>query len=243
MHQFEIRRIVPIELFGYDISFTNSALFMVLAALAAALVFVHGTRLRQLVPGRLQSAAEMIYEFMAETAHSTMGKDGRKFLPLVFSLFIFVLFCNLIGLIPGTFTVTSHIIITLAFAVLVMSTVVVYGVLKHGRKFFGLFMPSGVPAAMLPFIVPIEIISFISRPVSLSIRLFANMLAGHIALKVFAGFIIMLSAAGGWAVLAPLPLAMIAALTALELLVAVLQAFIFSVLTCIYLNDALHPGH
>ena len=243
IHQFEISKIVPMELFGHDISFSNSSLFMVIAALATGLLVVHGTRLRQLVPGRLQAAAEMTYEFIADTVVTSMGREGLKFLPLVFSLFLFVLFCNLIGLIPGTFTVTSHIIVTLAFAMLVILTVIGYGVYKHGLKFFRLFVPSGVPGALMPFIMMIEVISFLSRPVSLSMRLFANMLAGHIALKVFAGFIVMLTAAGGWALLSPLPLAMITALTALELLVALLQAYIFSVLTCIYLNDALHPGH
>jgi F-type H+-transporting ATPase subunit a len=205
---------------------------------------VYGTKAKALVPGRLQSAAEMLYEFMADTVRSTTGKEGLKFLPLVFSLFIFVLICNLVGLIPGTFTVTSHIVVTFMFAMLVISTVVIYGFAKHGTHFFGLFVPSGVPAPLMPFIVLIEVISFISRPISLSMRLFANMLAGHIALKVFAGFIVlMLSTGGAVLALSPLPLAMIVALYALELLVACLQAYVFSILTCIYLNDALHPGH
>ena len=245
IHQFEISKIGPtINLFGQDVSLTNSALFMLISLGLIYFLMVFGTRTKSLVPGRLQSAAEMLYEFMADTVKSTTGKEGLKFLPLVFSLFIFVLICNLVGLIPGTFTVTSHIVITFMFAILVIGTVLVYGFYAHGFHFFGLFVPSGVPKLLLPFIVLIEVISFISRPISLSMRLFANMLAGHIALKVFAGFIVLMTTAGG-AVLAlsPLPMAMIVALYALELLVACLQAFVFSILTCIYLNDALHPGH
>jgi F-type H+-transporting ATPase subunit a len=229
---------------GNDLSLTNSALFMIIAVGIIYWLMVYGTKAKALVPGRLQSAAEMLYEFMADTVRSTTGKEGLKFLPLVFSLFIFVLICNLVGLIPGTFTVTSHIVVTFMFAMLVISTVIIYGFAKHGTHFFGLFVPSGVPAPLMPFIVLIEVISFISRPISLSMRLFANMLAGHIALKVFAGFIVlMLSTGGAVMALSPLPLAMIVALYALELLVACLQAFVFSILTCIYLNDALHPGH
>ena len=245
IHQFEISRIGPqLSVFGNDISLTNSGLFMLIAVGIAYAIMVYGTRLQSMVPGRLQSAAEMLYEFIADTVRSTTGKEGMKFLPLVFSLFIFVLICNLVGLIPGTFTVTSHIIVTFTFAALVIGTVMVYGVIKHGTHFFGLFVPSGVPKPLLLLIIPIEIISFISRPISLSMRLFANMLAGHIALKVFAGFIVLMTTAGGFAlVLTPLPLVMIVALYALELLVACLQAFVFSILTCIYLNDALHPGH
>jgi F-type H+-transporting ATPase subunit a len=245
IHQFELSRIGPkLVVFGNDISFTNSALFMVVAAGLIWLLMMQGTAKRELVPGRLQSAAEMIYEFMADTVRSTTGKEGLKFLPLVFSLFIFVLVCNLVGLIPGTFTVTSQIVVTFVFAMIVIGTVLIYGIMKHGTHFFGLFVPSGVPGWLLPFITIIEVISFVSRPISLSMRLFANMLAGHIALKVFAGFIVLMLGAGGFAaVLSPLPLAMIVALYALELLVAGLQAFVFSILTCIYLNDALHPGH
>jgi F-type H+-transporting ATPase subunit a len=244
IHQFEISKIAKLSLFGTDISFTNSSLFMVIALAVIVLIMVIGTSSRSLVPGRLQSLAEIFYEFVADTVRSTTGKEGMKFLPLVFSLFMFVLVCNFVGLIPGTFTVTSHIIVTFAMAALVILTVLIYGIAKHGMHFFGLFVPSGVPKPLLLLIVPIEVISFISRPISLSMRLFANMLAGHIALKVFAGFLLMMTAAGGVAVaLTPLPLAMIVALTALEFLVAGLQAFVFSVLTCIYLNDALHPGH
>ena len=244
IHQFVVNKIANISLFGQDLSFTNSSLFMVIALAVIIGIMIYGTSARALVPGRLQSVAEMLYEFVADTVRSTTGKDGMKFLPLVFSLFMFVLVCNFVGLIPGTFTVTSHIIITFALAAVVILTVIIYGFAKHGTHFLGLFVPSGVPKPLLLLIVPIEVISFISRPISLSMRLFANMLAGHIALKVFAGFLLMMFSAGGIAIaLTPLPLAMIVALTALEFLVAGLQAFVFSVLTCIYLNDALHPGH
>ncbi len=244
IHQFEVHSLgEKFKLFGADISFTNSALFMVIAVAIIAYVMIFGTRSRSLIPGRLQSAAEILYEFVADTVTSTTGKEGLKFLPLVFSLFIFVLVCNFVGLIPGAYTVTSQVIVTFAFAMLVILTVFLYGVYKHGLHFFGLFKPSGVPAVLLPLIILIEVISFLSRPISLAMRLFANMLAGHIALKVFAGFIVMLVASGGWVALSPLPMLMIVALTALEFLVAGLQAFVFAILTCIYLNDALHPGH
>ena len=245
IHQFEITRVGPhISVFGNDISLTNSGLYMILTVAVVALIMIWGTRERSLVPGRLQAAAEMLYEFMADTVRSSTGKEGLKFLPLVFSLFIFVLFANLIGLIPGTFTVTSQVFVTFAFAMIVIGTVLIYGIATHGSHFFGLFVPSGVPGWLLPFITVIEVISFLSRPISLAMRLFANMLAGHIALKVFAGFIVLMMSAGGAVIaLSPLPLVMIVALYALELLVACLQAFVFSILTCIYLNDALHPGH
>jgi len=245
IHQFEISRIGPaINLMGNDISLTNSALFMIIAVGIIYWLMVYGTKAKALVPGRLQSAAEMLYEFAANILRSSADEEGMKFFPLVFSLFIFILICNLVGLVPGSFTVTSHIIVTFVFAMMVIGTVLIYGFTRHGTRFFGLFVPSGVPKPLMPFIVVIEVISFISRPISLSMRLFANMLAGHIALKVFAGFIVlMLSTGGAVMALSPLPLAMIVALYALELLVACLQAYVFSILTCIYLNDALHPGH
>jgi len=207
------------------------------------LLTVYATRRGSLVPGRLQAMAEMSYEFIAGTVRSSAGEEGMRFMPLVFSLFMFILILNLFGMAPSGFTVTSHIIITFALAALVIGTVIVYGIMKHGTHFFGLFVPSGVPAWLLPLLVAIEVISFVSRPLSLSVRLFANMLAGHIALKIFAGFVATLLTAGFWSVLSPLPLALTVALTALEVLVAVLQAYVFAVLTSIYLNDALHPGH
>jgi F-type H+-transporting ATPase subunit a len=213
------------------------------ASVAVISLLMIGTG-RQLVPGRMQSVAEISYEFVASTIRSTAGSEGMKFFPLIFSLFMFIMVSNMIGIIPYTFTVASHLIVTAALALLVFFTVLIYGLYKNGLKFFKIFMPSGVPIAILPLVMFIEILSFFLRPVSHSVRLFANMLAGHIALKVFASFIVMLGAMGiaGW-VGAVLPLGLTMALTALELLVAFLQAYVFAILTCIYLNDALHPGH
>ncbi|HEY9212875.1 MAG TPA: F0F1 ATP synthase subunit A [Ancylobacter sp.] len=245
IHQFQILKIVDLGApGGVQLAFTNSAAFMFGIVALVFFFLTFATRGRTLVPGRLQSLAEMSYEFVASTVRSTAGNEGMKFFPLVFSLFIFVLVANFVGLVPYTFTVTSHLIVTAALALIVISTVIIYGFVRHGTHFLHLFVPSGVPAFLLPFMVVIEVISFLSRPISLSLRLFANMLAGHIALKVFAGFVVMMSAGGAVGILgATLPLAMVVALTALEVLVAFLQAYVFAVLTCIYLNDALHPGH
>jgi F-type H+-transporting ATPase subunit a len=238
IEQFEIKPIIPV------INFTNSSLFMVGAAALIVGGLLFAIRNKALVPGRAQSVAEILHDFVAGTLKDAAGQEGMKFFPLVFTIFMFVFTANMLGMVPGFFTVTSHIIVTFALAILVMGTVVIYGFAKHGTHFLGLFVPSGVPVWLLPFIVLIELISFISRPISLSLRLFANMLAGHIALKVFGGFVVSLGAAGGLlTIIAPLPLAMAVALMALEFLVAALQAYVFTVLTCIYLNDALHPGH
>jgi F-type H+-transporting ATPase subunit a len=245
IHQFEIKPLFPIaRVGGIELAFTNSALFMVIGVAVILLLTLGATRSRALVPGRLQTVAEMSYEFVASTLRSTAGPEGMKFFPLVFSLFMFILALNLIGIIPYTFTVTSHIVITVALALLVFLTVLVYGFWKHGLHFFKLFVPSGIPIYILPLVTFIEVLSFLSRPVSHSVRLFANMLAGHITLKVFGGFVTMLGALGllGW-LGAVLPLGLTVALTALELLVAFLQAYVFAILTCIYLNDAIHPGH
>lgn len=245
IHQFEVKPIVALRPFGLDLSFSNASLFMVLVVAVVSAIMIYGSNQRATVPGRLQSLAEMIYEFVASTVTGVMGKDGMRFFPFVFSLFMFVLAGNMLGLIPGFFTVTSHIVVTAAFAFLVIGVVLVYGVVKHGSHFFGLFVPSGVPGWLMPFMVLIEAVSFVSRPISLSLRLFGNMLAGHIALKVFGGFVVALLAGGsvfGY-VIAPLPLLLAVALTALEFLVAFLQAYVFAILTCVYLNDALHPGH
>ena len=248
IHQFEIKRLFPIAHFGTtEIAFTNSALFMLIALAVILLLTLGATRSRALVPGRAQVLAEMSYEFIASTLRSTAGPEGMKFFPLVFSLFMFILVLNVMGIIPYTFTVTSHIIITVALALLVFFTVLVYGFWKHGLRFLKLFVPSGIPIYILPLVSFIEVLSFLSRPVSHSVRLFANMLAGHITLKVFGGFVTMMGAAAiplylGW-LGAVLPFGLTVALTALELLVAVLQAYVFAVLTCIYLNDAIHPGH
>ena len=244
IHQFHIVKLIPINIGGYDLSFTNSALFMVATVLVASAFLYLSTSSRSLIPGRLQSVSEMGYEFVSNMLRDAAGTQGMKFFPFVFSLFMFVLVANLLGLFPYFFTVTSHIIVTFGLAALVIGTVVVYGFMKHGLGFLKLFVPHGVPVFLLPLVVLIEVISFVSRPVSLSVRLFANMLAGHITLKVFSGFAVSLSALGAVGVAGSvLPLAMAVALTALELLVAFLQAYVFAVLTCMYLNDALHPGH
>lgn len=245
IHQFEIKRYTDLLNFSnVQFSFTNSAVFMIAIVAFIFFFLTFATRGRTLVPGRAQSMAEMGYEFIAKMVRDSAGSEGMVFFPLVFSLFMFVLVANLVGLIPYTFTVTAHLIVTAALALLVIGTVIVYGFMRHGTHFLHLFVPSGVPAFLLPFLVVIEVISFLSRPISLSLRLFANMLAGHIALKVFAFFVVGLASAGvlGWFG-AVLPFGMIVALTALELLVAVLQAYVFAVLTSIYLNDAVHPGH
>ena len=244
IHQFEIHKIVPIEVGGVDISFTNSALFMVLTVLGASAFLLLAAQRRATVPGRWQSAAELTYEFIAKTVRDAAGADGMRFFPFVFSLFMFILFANLIGLFPYFFTVTSHLIITAAMALAVILLVIGYGIWNHKLRFFRIFVPSGLPLALLPFIVPIEVLSFVSRPISLSMRLFANMLGGHITLKVLAGFVATLGSAGALGVLgAILPLFATVAVTALEVLVAVLQAYVFAILTSLYLRDALHPGH
>ena len=245
IHQFQVVNYFSLGSVGpVNLAFTNSALYMGIAVGLTAALMLGATAGRQLVPGRMQSIAELAYEFIADTIRNTIGEGGMQFFPLVFSLFMFILVSNMVGLVPYNFTVASHIIVTAALSLLVFVTVLVYGFWKNGLHFFNLFVPKGIPWFVLPLIVFIEVLSFLSRPISHSVRLFANMLAGHITLKVFAGFVTMLGGFGlvGW-VGATLPLALTVALTALELLVAFLQAYVFTILTCIYLNDALHPGH
>lgn len=245
IHQFQIVNFFPVAKIGNtEIAFTNSAAYMVAAVVVISIFLIAGASRRALVPGRVQSAAELTYEFVANTIRSTAGSEGMKFFPFVFTLFTFILTVNIIGLIPYTFTVTTHIVITATLALSVFLTVLVYGFWKNGLHFFNLFVPKGIPVYILPLIVFIEVLSFLSRPISHSVRLFANMLAGHITLKVFASFITLLGGAGVLGIAgATLPLALVVALTALELLVAFLQAYVFAILTCIYLNDAIHPGH
>jgi F-type H+-transporting ATPase subunit a len=244
IHQFDLHRILPLNLGGWDVSFTNSAAFMLATVLLSTAFLVYAMRSRGLVPGRLQSVAEITHDFIADMVRESMGKEGMKFFPFVFAIFMFIFVGNMLGMIPGGFTVTSHIIVTAALAALVFVMVLVVGFAKNGLHFLKLFVPPGVPWYVLPLVSLIEVISFLSRPVSHSVRLFANMLGGHITLKVFGGFVVMLLGAGSFAVLAPLPLLMAIAITALEVLVAFLQAYVFTVLTCMYLNDALHPeGH
>ncbi|HEY6256193.1 MAG TPA: F0F1 ATP synthase subunit A [Xanthobacteraceae bacterium] len=245
IHQFDVAKLYVFgHVGGAEIAFTISALYMLMSVALIALLMIGATRQRALVPGRLQSAAEISYEFVATTLERTTGPEGMKFFPLVFSLFMFILTVNLIGLIPYTFAVTAQIIITSSLALLVFLTVIVYGFWTHGYRFLRIFVPRGIPIYILPLVTAIEVLSFLSRPLSHSVRLFANILAGHITLKVFAGFVTMLSA---WGILgfigAILPLGLTVALTALELLVAFLQAYVFAILTCIYLSDAIHGGH
>jgi F-type H+-transporting ATPase subunit a len=245
IEQFDVHTIFTIGHIGnQEIAFTNSSAYMFGSVALISLLMIGGVAVRQMVPGRIQSIAEISYEFVASTIRSNAGSEGMKFFPLVFSLFMFILVSNMIGIIPYAFTVSSHIIVTASLALLVFCTVLVYGFYKNGLKFFKLFVPSGIPIVILPLVVMIEVISFLSRPISHSVRLFANMLAGHITLKVFASFIPLLAGLGVAGVAgAVLPLGMVIALTALELLVAFLQAYVFTILTCIYLNDAIHPGH
>ena len=245
IHQFQITKYFTLgHIGGQEIAFTNSSLYMFASVAIISLLMIGGTARRQLVPGRIQSMAELSYEFVASTIRSTAGSEGMKFFPLIFSLFMFICVSNLIGIIPYTFTISTHIIVTAMLALVVFFTVLIYGFYKNGLKFLKIFVPSGIPIYILPLVMFIEILTFFLRPVSHSVRLFANMLAGHITLKVFAGFIIMLGASGalGTAV-SILPFALVVALTALEFLVAFLQAYVFAILTCIYLNDAIHPGH
>ena len=239
MHQFEVYRIGPeIKLGTINLSFTNASLFMVISSLAILLLLFLGTKKKLLVPSKIQFVTEMSYTFIAKMINDTAGHNAKPFFPFIFTLFMFVLFCNMVGMLPYSFTVTSHIIVTFMFAAMVFVGVTIIGFIKHGIKYLELFVPKGVPIVLLPLIVVIEIISYLSRPVSLSVRLFANMMAGHTMLKVFGGFVISLGLLGGW-----LPLSFSVALTGLEILVAFLQAYVFAILTCIYLNDALNLHH
>lgn len=238
MEQFQIKRLLDFKIGSLDASYTNSALWMTIAVICAFFVFVVGMQKKALVPGRMQSMAELGYEFVAGMVRDNVGNAGKKYFPFVLTLFVFILFCNLLGLVPYAFTPTSHIIVTFAMAAVVFIGVTIIGFIRHGAHFLSLFVPKGVPFALLLLLVPIEIISYFVRPFSLSIRLFANMLAGHTMLKVFGGFVVMLGIIGGWA-----PLAFIVVFTGLELLIAFLQAYVFAILTCLYLNDAIHLHH
>ncbi len=239
MSQFEVYSIGPkIQIGSFDISFTNSSLFMVLTVAVISLFFIAATQKKSLVPNKMQLIAEMAFEFVSKMISETAGKDARPYFPFILSLFLFVLVANLLGMLPYSFTVTSHIIVTFALAFFIFIGVTIVGFAKHGISYLKLFVPSGVPIFLLPLIIVIEVISYLSRPVSLSVRLFANMMAGHTMLKVFGGFVVSLGILGGW-----LPLGFAVALTGLELLVAFIQAYVFAILTCIYLNDALNLHH
>jgi F-type H+-transporting ATPase subunit a len=237
--QFEIKQLIPLHMGQTDVSFTNSALFMTATVILITLFMVLGMRRRALVPGRWQSMAELSYEFVANMLRDTVGNDGRKYFPFVFSIFMFILFGNMLGMIPYSFTFASHIIVTFALAAVVFVGVTVLGFAKHGLHFCSFFLPSGVHWSLWWLMIPIEIISYLSRPISLAVRLFANLTAGHTMLKVFAGFVVSLGAAGLLPV-AVLPLIFVVALTGLEFLIAFLQAYVFTILTCFYINDALH---
>ena len=234
LEQFTIERLVPLHIGRLDVSFTNSALLMTIAVVLITALMVLGTRKAALVPGRWQSVTEMAYEFVANMVDTNAGHGARDFFPFIFTLFMFILFSNLLGLIPYSFTVTSHIIVTFALAAVVFIGVTIVGIVRHGFHFLRLFVPEGVPVALLVLLVPIELLSYCIRPFTLSIRLFANMLAGHTMLAIFGGF------AASVGLLAFFPLAINIALVGLELLVAALQAYVFAILTCLYLRDALH---
>ena len=239
MTQFEVYRIGPeIKIGSFDISFTNASLFMVISSLAILIIFNLGSKKNSILPNKIQLLGELSYSFVSKMISDTAGSKAKPYFPFIFSLFMFVLFCNMVGMLPYSFTVTSHIIVTLIMALFIFIAVTIIGFAKHGFKYLSIFVPSGVPAVLLPLITIIEIISYLSRPVSLSVRLFANMMAGHTMLKVFGGFVISLGLLGGW-----LPLGFSIALTGLEILVAFLQAYVFAILTCIYLNDALNLHH
>ena len=238
MEQFEIRKIVDLDLFGHDISFTNSSLMMVVALVLISGFMIFAMNGRSLVPTRIQSMAEIVYEYVAGMVNENLGEDGMRFFPWVFSIFIFILVLNLVGLIPGNFTVTSHIIVTFALAAMVWLVATFIGFWTHGLGYLKLFVPSGVPIWLMPVIIPIELISYFILPFSHSVRLFANMMACHTMLDVFAGFAVMLP---WWGKIAPA--GFMVAFTGLEFLVAFLQALIFTVLTCIYLNDAVNMHH
>jgi len=239
MHQFEVYRIGPeINLGTVNLSYTNASLFMTISAILILSLLFFGTKKKSLIPSKIQLIIEMSYTLIAKMINDTAGSGAKSFFPFIFTLFMFVLFCNMVGMLPYSFTVTSHIIVTFILAAIVFVGITIIGFIKHGFKYLKLFVPKGVPIVLLPLIIVIEIISYLSRPVSLSVRLFANMLAGHTMLKVFGGFVISLGLLGGW-----LPLGFSVALTGLEMLVAFLQAYVFAILTCIYLNDALNLHH
>lgn len=237
LEQFEISKLIDMSIGNFDVSLTNAGLFMLMAGLGIVTLLLLGTRRQALVPGPFQSIAEVSYEFVANMVRDNVGLEGRQYFPFVFTLFMFVLFCNMLGMMPYAFTVTSHIVVTFALAAFIFIGVTIIGFIRHGAGYLRYFVPSGVPVAFLILLVPIEIISYLTRPISLSVRLFANMLAGHTMLKVFGGFVVSLGFFG------IIPLAMIVAFTALEFLIAFLQAYVFAILTCIYLNDALHMSH
>jgi F-type H+-transporting ATPase subunit a len=246
IEQFIIKPIIDFQVVGYDLSFTNSSLWMVIAASVAIIFTTFSMRQRALVPGRLQMISEMAYQFVAGMIRENIGPKGREYFPFIFTVFMFVLLGNMLGMVPKSFTYTSHIIVTGVMAMAIFLMVIVIGIARHGTHFFSLFVPPGVPGPMLLILVPIELLSFLVRPITLSVRLFANMMAGHIVLKVFAGFsvaLISLDLGGAEIVASMVPALFNVALIALEFLIAFLQAYVFTLLTCIYLKDTIEIGH
>lgn len=233
--QFEIKQLIPIHFMGYDISFTNSSLYMVLAILISTIAFLWATKSKALIPSRSQMFAESIFGMIFDMLKQNVGEQGLKFMPLIFSLFIFVLFCNLLGMMPYSFTVTSHISVTFVLAMLVFLTVTMVGFIRHGLHFFSLFLPAGTPLWLAPLLVVIELVAYLARPISLSLRLAANMVAGHVLLKVLTGFMVVMAV-----YLKPLPAPFIVILVGFEIFIAILQAYIFTILSCVYLNDAVN---
>jgi len=234
VEQFKLKSLVPFELGGVDLSYTTSSLWMTITLVCVTAFLTLSMRGGRLVPGRWQSMAEMSYEFIANMIRENVGAEGRKYFPFIFTLFMFILVGNLVGMIPFAYTFTSQIIVTFAMAATIFLGVTVIGLVRHGLHFFSLFVPSGTPLILAPLLIPIEVISYFVRPVSLSVRLFANMMAGHTMMKVFGGFTVLLG------VLGVAPIILLVALTGFEIMVAVLQAYVFTVLTCLYLNDAIH---
>ena len=234
LEQFIIQTWVPLKIGGLDASFTNSSAYMLLAVIVTSVLMILAVRPRAGVPGRWQLLAELSYQFIAKMVSDNIGKEGRTYFPLIFSIFMFVLFGNLLGMIPYSFTFTSHIAVTLTMALLIFILVTVIAFIKHGFKFFSFFLPAGVPIVLAPLMIAIEVISYFTRPFSLSVRLFANMMAGHTLLKVIGGFVVPLGIFG------IVPIAGLVAVMGLEFLIAFLQAYIFTILTCIYINDAIH---
>tara|TARA_B100000315_G_scaffold249276_1_gene280246 strand:- start:7304 stop:8035 length:732 start_codon:yes stop_codon:yes gene_type:complete len=234
LEQFEIKTLIPIKIGEFDASFTNSSAFMVIAVIAATALMVFAVRPRAGVPGRWQLLAELSYQFIAKMVSDNIGKEGRPYFPFIFTIFMFVLFGNFIGMVPYSFTFTSHIAVTLTMALVIFVLVTIIAFIKHGFHFFSFFLPAGVPIVLAPLMIAIEVISYFTRPFSLSVRLFANMMAGHTLLKVIGGFVVPLGIFG------VVPIAGLVAVTGLEFLIAFLQAYIFTILTCIYINDAIH---
>jgi len=241
MEQFAIKRLIPIHLGPIDISFTNSALWMLIAVACATLLMLNMGRARELIPGRWQVLAESLYDFVAGMVRENVGDGGRPYFPFIFSLFLFVMFANVLGMVPLSFTVTSHIVVTFALALFIFVGVTIIGFARHGTHFLSFFVPHGVPAWLMPIMIPIEIISYFVRPISLSVRLFANMVAGHVILKLFAGFVVSLGVI--FIPLGLVPLVMVVVFTGFEIFIALLQAYVFTILTCLYLNDALNMSH